>query len=77
MDGELELIKALSRAITLRGVLQVFSVTSTTVDSFPVSTQAHVSSWPLGLALLEELQGDIVSMLLNMCTSESHLSVWG
>ncbi|CBN77350.1 conserved unknown protein [Ectocarpus siliculosus] len=38
---------------------------------------AHVSSWPLGLALLEELRGDVVGMLLKMCTSESHLSVWG
>eukprot|EP00752_Nemacystus_decipiens_P007063 g6330.t1 len=38
---------------------------------------AHVSSCPLGLALLEELQGGVVGLLLNMCTSESHLSVWG
>ncbi|CAM9196403.1 unnamed protein product [Hapterophycus canaliculatus] len=37
----------------------------------------HVSSWPLGLALLEEFHGDFIGMLLNMCTSESHLSVWG
>lgn len=42
-----------------------------------VSCQAHVSSWPLGLALLEELQENVVGMLLSMCTSESHLAVWG
>lgn len=43
---------------------------------FPLQ-QAHVSSWPLGLALLEELQDDVIGMLLSMVTAESHLSVWG
>ncbi|CAM9430060.1 unnamed protein product [Laminaria digitata] len=38
---------------------------------------AHVSSWPLGLTLLEELQDDVIGMLLSMVTAESHLSVWG
>lgn len=43
---------------------------------FPLQ-QAHVSSWPLGLTLLEELQDDVIGMLLSMVTAESHLSVWG
>lgn len=38
---------------------------------------AHVSSWPLGLTLLEQIQEDVVKMLLSLCTAESHLSVWG
>ncbi|CAM9962272.1 unnamed protein product [Ascophyllum nodosum] len=38
---------------------------------------AHVSSWPLGLTLLEQIQEGVVSMLLSLCTTESHLSVWG
>ena len=61
--------------VSLNETLTYFRVDD--VRLVPASIQAHVSSWPLGLALLEELQGGVVGMLLSMCTSESHLSVWG